>query len=191
MSSGEDVSLLISRLKAGDRAAAQKLWERYFHRLVGLARKKLGDLPRRAADEEDVALSAFDSFCRGAEQARFPRLDDRDDLWRLLMVLTVRKAADLKEYEGRTCRDWRRLQAAVDSGLSPLDELLSTEPEPAFAAEVGEQCRVLLEGLEDESWRAVAVGKLEGYTNREIAERLGCSLSAVERKLTFIREAWE
>ena len=66
------VTQWIDRLKAGDPDAAQELWERYFRRLVGLARKKLRAAPRRAADEEDVALSAFDSFCRGAEQGRFP-----------------------------------------------------------------------------------------------------------------------
>src|SRR5207249_6675395 len=60
------VSAWIDRLKDGDPAAAQPLWERYFGRLVGLARDRLRGAARRAADEEDVALSAFDSFCRGA-----------------------------------------------------------------------------------------------------------------------------
>src|SRR2546423_1031621 len=85
----------IQLLKAGDRSAAQQLWERYFHRLVGLARSKLRGTARRAADEEDVALSAFDSFYRRAELKKFPRLDDRDDLWQLLVVITLRKAIDL------------------------------------------------------------------------------------------------
>src|SRR6516164_6398408 len=89
----------IDRLKAGDPDAAQKLWERYFRRLLGLARRKLGAAPRRAADEEDVALSAFDSFCRAAEQGRFPRLSDRSDLWQLLVLLTARKAFDLAQHE--------------------------------------------------------------------------------------------
>src|SRR6266403_2686702 len=80
MRSEASVTRWIDRLKAGDPDAAQKLWERYFRRLVGLARKKLRAAPRRAADEEDVALSAFDSFCRGAGQDRFPQLHDRLDL---------------------------------------------------------------------------------------------------------------
>src|SRR5262245_27439563 len=67
MSSAGSVSHWIGLLKTGDPIAAQKLWEGYFERLVRLARSRLRDLPRRAADEEDVALSAFDSFCRGAE----------------------------------------------------------------------------------------------------------------------------
>src|ERR1043165_1882401 len=89
MNGDGSITRWIGQLKAGDPVAAQLLWERYFRRLVGLARKKLDGAPRRMADEEDVALSAFDSFCRGAEHGRFPRLEDRDDLWRLLVVITA------------------------------------------------------------------------------------------------------
>src|SRR5262245_33857275 len=60
----------LRRLAEGDRQAVAPLWQRYFHRLVNLARARLRDGPRRIADEEDVALSAMDSFCRGAEQGR-------------------------------------------------------------------------------------------------------------------------
>src|SRR5829696_1409471 len=94
----------LGRLQAGDSAAVQQLWERYFRRLVGLARQRLRGGPRRAADEEDVALSAFESFCRHAERGRFPGLLDRDGLWRLLVVLTTRKAAHLVRDEGRRKR---------------------------------------------------------------------------------------
>jgi hypothetical protein len=108
MASKGSVTGWLDQLKAGDPLAAQKLWERYFRRLVGLARKKLQGARRGAADEEDVALSAFDSFCRGAEQGRFPRLDDRDNLWRLLMLLTARKAWHLARDEGRPSAAARR-----------------------------------------------------------------------------------
>lgn len=101
MPSEGSVTRWIDLLKAGDAGAAQKLWERYFPRLVGLARKKLQGAKKGVADEEDVALNAFDSFCRGAEAGRFPRLDDRDNLWQLLVVLTARKAWHLRRYEQR------------------------------------------------------------------------------------------
>jgi hypothetical protein len=74
MSPAGSVTHRIVRLKAGGPAAAEPLGLRCYHRLVGLARSKLYRRPRRAADEEDVALSAFHSFCRGAEQGRFPLL---------------------------------------------------------------------------------------------------------------------
>src|SRR5262249_35153126 len=94
-SSGGSVTLWLEQLKRGNPAAAQPLWDAYFARLVALARARLRAAPRAAADEEDVALSAFDSFCRGAEAGRFPRLDDRDDLWQVLFVITTRKAIGL------------------------------------------------------------------------------------------------
>jgi RNA polymerase sigma factor (sigma-70 family) len=190
MTLDEKTTLWLGRLKSGDPAAAGKLWEGYYRRLVGLARKKLGDLPRGAADESDVAQSAMKSFFRGVEQGRFPRLEDSDDLWRLLVVITVRKAADLREYAGRAIRDWRRLVEADGSGLSLMAGLASAEPDPALAAEVNEQCEVLLAALPDESWRQVARRKLAGYTEKEIADELECSLAGVQRKLRFIREAW-
>src|SRR5262249_38481019 len=104
MSSDGSVTHWIGQLQAGNPATAQPLWERYFQQLVRLARKKLQGSPRRAADEEDVALSAFDSFCRAAEAHRFPNLADRDDLWRLLVVLTARKALHQSRDECRLKR---------------------------------------------------------------------------------------
>ena len=88
------VTRWINDLKGGELDAAQPLWERYFADLVRLARARLRASPRTAADEEDVALSAFDSFCAGVARGRFPRLDDRNDLWRVLVTITARKATD-------------------------------------------------------------------------------------------------
>src|SRR5262245_52572189 len=79
------VTRWLGRLQQADPAAAQRLWERYFPQLVRLAHQKLRGAPQAVADEEDVALSAFDSFCRNAERGRFPELLDRDGLWRLLV----------------------------------------------------------------------------------------------------------
>src|SRR5271157_3145148 len=73
----------ISGLKSGDAESAQQVWERYFARLVRMARDKLRRLRKMGADrdEEDAALSALKSVCMGAAEGRFPRLGDRDDLW--------------------------------------------------------------------------------------------------------------
>ena len=91
---GHSITGWLGELKHGDQAAAQPLWERYFAKLVVVARSKLKKMPPIGAgeDEEDAALSAFNSFCTGAARGRFPQLSDRDDLWRLLVVITVRKA---------------------------------------------------------------------------------------------------
>ena len=198
MSSDGSITHWLAELRAGNAAAAQPLWERYFSRLVGLARQKLRGLHGLAADEEDVALSAFDSFCRGAEQGRFPQLHDRDNLWGLLLVITARKAAQL-------VRDARRLKrgggtvldeaalaalsAATPDGFD-LGQVVGREPTPEFAARLADECRHLLGLLEAPELRAVAVGKLEGYSNAELAAQLGCVPRTVERMLRTVRELW-
>ena len=189
----DSVTSWITRLQAGDHAAAQPLWERYFGRLVGLARARLQGAPRRAADEEDVALSAFDSFCRGAERGRFPRLEDRDDLWRLLVVITARKAARLVRDESRLKRGGGRPPppAGADPAEADLEQVVGQEPSPEFAAQVTEQCERLLASLDDALLRSVALWKMEGFTNEEIAAKLGRTPRTVERKLRLIRSIWE
>jgi hypothetical protein len=109
------VTTCLRLLKEGHREAARPLWEAYYARLVGLARAQLQGLRRKTvADEEDVALSAFDSFCRRAEEGVFPRLDDRDDLWQVLLVLTVRKARSLARHETRQKRGSGRIVTFTD-----------------------------------------------------------------------------
>ena len=197
MSAADSIANWLVGVKGGDPAAAQALWERYFQRLVGLARKRLRGARRREADEEDVALSAFDSFCRGAAAGRFPQLGDRDDLWRLLVVITARKAADLREREGRLKRGGGKLrgESALSDPAAPhdggLEQVVGGEPTPAFAAEVAEECRRLLDKLGDDELRSIAVWKMEGYSNEQIAERLGRALATVERRLRVIRKLWE
>jgi DNA-directed RNA polymerase specialized sigma24 family protein len=196
MASTGSVSQWIGKLKAGDPRAAQALWECYFQRLVGMARSKLRGTPRQAADEEDVALSAFDSFCRGAEQGRFPQLSDRDNLWQLLVKITVRKAIDLVHHERCQKRGGGALPSegvlrgpGASTHEKDLEQIMSREPTPELAVQVAEQCQRLLGKLSEEL-RAIALRKMEGYTNAEIAAQLGCVTSTVERRLRLIRAIW-
>jgi DNA-directed RNA polymerase specialized sigma24 family protein len=193
MSSEGSVTHWIGELQAGNPLAAQRLWERYFQRLVYLARAKLRGAPRRAADEEDVALSAFDSFCRGVDQKRFPRLADRDDLWQILVLLAARKAAHLIQHEGRQKRGGGAVlnTSALADEDARLGELIGPEPTPDFAAQVAEECRRLLDRLGDDELRAVALAKMEGYTNEEIAAQRGCVVRTIERRLRMIRDLWQ
>jgi DNA-directed RNA polymerase specialized sigma24 family protein len=191
------VTRLIGALVGEDTdAAAEQLWQRYFDQLVRLARARLRVAPRGVGDEEDVALSAFDSFFRGAAQGRFPRLSDRGDLWRLLVTITARKAVDHVQSQRCQRRGGGRVvdEARVDA-LEPemgrwLEQVVGREPTPDFVAQVVDECRRLLEDLGDEGLRTVALLRMEGYTNDEIAERLGCGLRSVERKLERIRKRW-
>lgn len=190
MTADGSITLCLERLRQGDRAAADRLWEAYIRRLVGLARDRLRSAPRRMADEEDVALSAFDSFCRRAERGGFARLANRDDLWQILVVLTSRKAIDLIRREGREVRGGGRVHSLTELDAAAA-AILDHGPTPEFAAQVAEEFRRLLDRLGDATLRDVALWKMEGNTNREIAAKLGCIEQTVERKVRSIRQIWE
>jgi DNA-directed RNA polymerase specialized sigma24 family protein len=192
MTATGSVTHWIGQLKAGDPAAAQKLWEGYFQRMVELARQKLQGLPRRAADEEDVALSAFKSFCLGAHGGRFPQLRDRNSLWPLLVAITAHKAVDLLRHERRRKRGGPPGDAGGPARPeAELEQIIGREPTPEFALQVAEECQQLLDRLGDDELRAVALWKMEGFTVAEIAARLSCVSRTVERKLQVIRTLWE
>ena len=188
----------IDLLRGGDAAAIQKLWEAYFPRLVGLARKKLQESPRRAANEEDVALSAFDSFCDGAAHGRFPQLANHDDLWHVLVTITVRKSLQLLRHEQRQKRGGGAVRGESafhdgtggDSEQAGPEQVIDSEPTPEFAAQMAEEYEQLLARLGDADLRRIAVWKMEGYSNQEIAAKLGCVPRTVERKLGVIRTLW-
>jgi DNA-directed RNA polymerase specialized sigma24 family protein len=195
MSDPGSVTVWLDRLKAGEGRdeAVARLWERYFERLAASARQHLQSRAR-ATDGEDVALSVFDSFVRAAGAGRFPRLDDRNDLWQLLLRLTGRKAANVLRDEGRQKRGGGRVihglaNGSDSSGACDL-AITSADPDPAEAAALAEEVEHLLAALPSDDLRRVAVWALEGYTNREIATKLGRAVATAERKLRLIRESW-
>jgi RNA polymerase sigma factor (sigma-70 family) len=180
-SANHSVTQWVEGLKAGKAEAADRLWNRYFERLVRLARKKLGASPRRMADEEDVAAIVFRNLWQGAEAGNFPELRNRENLWPLLVVLTSRRVHDLLRYQKRH---------GSEDAPEELDHLIAEDPTPQFAAEMSENVARLFEML-DPVQRQVAQAKLEGRENAEIARQLGCSERTVERKLQVIRRIWD
>ena len=187
----------IGDLKAGDSDAATELWNRYFQRLIALAKDKLRKLNHKQAhDGEDVAQSAFISLCEGASHGRFDKLGDRDDLWRLMVVITSRKAADLSLRNQRRKRGGGRVMkeselvhpdAGDTMGETPLNAIIDSEPTPAFAAMLAEEFSKRLDMLPKAELREIALLRMQGYTNEEIAEKLGCALRTVARRLDWIR----
>ena len=190
MSSDLSITRLIGHLKDGNREMSQQLWAAYFDRLVRLAQARLRGAARSVADEEDVVVSVFDSFFRRAELGQFPQLHDRDDLWKLLFVLTVRKAINHVNHQGRQSRGGQRVRSLTDLEDLGVHEILGMEPTPQLAAQMTEECQILLNRLGDPTLHAVAIWKMEGYTNREIAKKLDCVEQTVERKLRSIRRIW-
>jgi DNA-directed RNA polymerase specialized sigma24 family protein len=186
-------------VKAGNGADIERVWRRYFQRLVRLAGARLPGHCRRAFDEEDVALSAFKSFCDRAGRGQFPQLSDRDDLWRLLATLTIRKAASVIRHQARRKRGGGRVLG--ESGAFPgemttescglLAEIPSREPTPEDAARFADTVSHLIDRLEDPTLKTIALRKLEGQSAEQIGALLGTSSRTVDRKLRVIRAVWE
>jgi RNA polymerase sigma factor (sigma-70 family) len=183
--SGDEFRDWIDGLTQGKAQAAQAIWEQYYTRLVRLANHRLGQ-GRRVVDAEDVVLSAVGSFCRGLRAGRFPRLDDELDLWKILVTITGRKVFAVWRKQQR-----RRVEG--ESALTPtggIAAVLGTEPTPELAAIAVEQFQRLIDRLDDEVLKQVAMMKFELYTREEIAQRLGCSETTVKRACRRIRKKW-
>jgi RNA polymerase sigma factor (sigma-70 family) len=198
MPSGGSITHWIREVRRGDSAAAEALWQRYFPKLVQLARQKLQGSPPQMDDEEDVALSAMNRFYQASQEGRYPNLADRDGLWRLLLQITAHRAIDVRRRENRQRRGGGQigLNATSNRTDSAVDQFLTSQlpddtPSPEFAAMMAEEFQRLLEDLHDVEMQAIAVAKMEGASNAETAVQLNCSQRTVERRLNLIRDKWK
>ena len=196
--STDSISEWLGRLKAGEAAAAQNLWNRYSEELLRVAKQRLGTSPRGIGDEEDVALSVFGSIFRGAAEGRFDHISTRDELWWLLLTITKRKTVDHIRRESAQKRHHHPDQSGrpprairPDSAQISLNDLVSSSPTPDFLVALEEQYLRLLDKLRNDQLREIVVLRIEGYTVAEIAQKMNISLRAVERKLQLIRTKWK
>lgn len=185
------ITMAFAALRGGGERGVEELWQRFFPRLVALAHKNLASAPRRVADADDAVQSAFLSFYQRSRAGEFGDLLKRDDLWRLLGVITARKAAQLARREralkrgGGNVVGERGLTGCEDDAV-PLAELAVQLPAHDFDL----CCQELIDAL-DEPLRPYAILRLLGHTNREIADQFGCTERKVERKLSLIRLKWQ
>ena len=196
--SKEEVTQWMIRLADGNQTAAEKIWNEYFGKLVRLARRKLDGMPLRDVDEEDIALSAMNSFYMGVAKGEFGALHNRTDLWKLLVTITARKAtAKLRRHfaqkrGGGSVRGESIFLQNENEDLRSegIGNILGNAPTPEFAMDVAENCQQLLDRLGDDALKQIALLTLEGYRTEEIAVKLNCVRRTIERKLERIREIW-
>ncbi|MFK7821577.1 MAG: ECF-type sigma factor [Planctomycetaceae bacterium] len=191
-----DVTIWMGQLADGDGDAAANLYEYYFEQIANLARRRMSPAYRRVADEEDVAVSVLQNLFAGITNGRYPELSSRENLWRLLVVMTARKAINIVEKQraqkrgGGAVRGESILQGP-DAGMTPgFDRFEGQSTTPDFVAELAEESKRQLTKLGDKTLEKIALLKMEGYTNDEIAAKLETTTRTVERKLQRIREIW-
>lgn len=193
----EEFTELLERVREGDDQAISKLWEDYFQQLVRIAARRMPQNLRRTGDEEDIALSAFHSFIAGIRQDRFPDLSGRDNLWGLLITLTGRKVHAHLRHQTRQKRGGGAvrgesvfLDRAGDQTAGGIGGVTGDSNPADIQAELAEACDALLDQLDDEQLKQIAVMRMDGFLVDEIASRLGLSKRAVERRLQLIRRTW-
>lgn len=193
-----------------DDDAAQQLWQRYWRQVAAVARRRLRELGARcrSEDEADAVQEAFAAFFRRIEKGAYPDCRDRNDLWCLLVKIADSKARQLARAERRRKRGNGKVRgdSAVIPGGSPhgntfdrladvarelpLAEPALEEPSETFVDQLLDTF-ALFYGSLDAMEREVLRGRMQGYTNDEIAARIGCVTRTVERKLKVIRSRWQ
>lgn len=182
-----DISQWIDQVKCGDSVAANRIWQHYFDRLVRSIRCRMNGQKRAVSDEEDIVLSVFDSFYAAAGKGRFPDLTDRNDLWRLLLRMSARKLVDKRRHDQRQRRGGEvKIHAFGDDDI--ILEAISDDPSPELTLMMQESMEQFFSHLRVGQLQELAVAKLEGYSNAELAQRFGCSERTIERRLHLIRE---
>lgn len=199
------VTECLERVKQGESFAQLQIFERYCSALTALANGRL-HRGHVVADAEDVVSQVFYDFLMGATEGRFRKLEDRRDLWQLLLALTRRRMISQRRYD---CAQKRSNPSAephlpttmsADSAIERASvrphegtmqqSVVDLQPNPALATQLQEEFVVRLQQLDGDKLRSIAVQKLAGYSNQEIADKMDCSLRSVERKLSLIRRRW-
>lgn len=171
--------------EAGDSQSQEMLWNHYFDRVVRLARSRMYAIQASVYDEEDAAVSALNSLFRGIRSNRFPELQGRDNLWRLLIVITHRKLIAQRR------RQAVRISLPVQGETSDrIAQIVCSEPTPEMVAEMMDETERLLKLLGDDKLRRIAVMRMDGLSTVEIAERIKSTSRTVLRKLERIRDIW-
>jgi RNA polymerase sigma-70 factor, ECF subfamily len=178
---------LIDQLQSGDDAAATEVFNRFGRRILGLARRQLHSSLRSKVDPEDVLQSVFRSFFDRQRAGRFD-IENWDNLWGILMVMTLRKCRRRIQYHRAERRDAQRemrwdedLEADGDPGLFARD------PTPSEAAMLIELVGGLMRRLPEED-RAILTLHLQGHTIAEIKARTGRAMRTIRRILERIRK---
>jgi RNA polymerase sigma factor (sigma-70 family) len=187
MSNQADKSaLLLSRLRQGDDAAAQTLFDRYLIRLTSLARARLSQRFSSRLDPEDIVLSAYRSFFVGARDGRFS-VDSKSGLWPLLVTITLRKLYRQIDRQTASARSVDR-EESPSSNRHALASVVSREPTPDEVVAVTDEIEALLRSQSPETRRILEL-RLQGEDADTIAAEIGRSERTVRRTMARIRKS--
>lgn len=196
--SEDEITALIRRIETvRDEDACRQLWMRCLDRVLAIARRRMAPLSSRDGSEDDVAQSAMKSLFRAVENGGLDRMADREDLWRVLTVLTFRKAVKFNRRHTAQRRGGGKV--SVVSDLTPParrpsadgpEQIADPATDEGFVGQLLLEYQERLDSLPDDLLRDIAMLRMEGYELTEIAERLNVARATVNRKLALVRNLW-
>jgi RNA polymerase sigma factor (sigma-70 family) len=183
---------VIEGLRANRPEAFARLWREFYAGLVKYADRKLAALPRRSSDEEDIAQAAMQSLHVGLQKGHFPEVTTKEDLARLLYVITdreakqeIRKQKAAKRGGGTVRGESVFFPMGEDAGFHQIADGGSSSP---LSNQLPLGCSEMLDRLEDDLQRRIVMLKFQGYDTHEIAEAMGVADRTIERRLVRVRE---
>ena len=168
---------LVERFKAGSESAATELFDRYCEKLMGMARRRIGQRMASRIDPEDVIQSAFRTFFSRVRNDEFT-FEGESDLFKLLVRLTVNKTLRQIAHHRAAKRDPGKEAGQGSAADDVFRSLTAGEPSPDVEVALVDEFERFLSQF-SEFDRKVLEMKLQGNSSAEIAESLG----SYERKI--------
>ena len=184
------VSYWLKELKTGDSLAVEAIWYRYYQRVVELASRKMKVNPDRAVDGEDIAQLAMHRFCTNATLGCYPNLDDREQLWDLLVVFTLNRIRKHLRACNRLKRSGQHSQVFEFSQLEVLKDLQTPEAPTIMADMVDAWLNRLDQEDPSGQLKQIAVWSMDGISGSDIARILKKRKSFVLHQIRLIRLLW-
>jgi hypothetical protein len=185
------VSYWLKELKTGDSLAVEAIWYRYYQRVVELASRKMKVNPDRAVDGEDIAQLAMHRFCTNATLGCYPNLDDREQLWDLLVVFTLNRIRKHLRACNRLKRSGQHSQVFEFSQLEVLQDLQTPEAPTIMADMVDAWLNRLDQEDPSGQLKQIAIWSMDGISGSDIARILKKRKSFVLHQIRLIRLLWE
>jgi RNA polymerase sigma-70 factor (ECF subfamily) len=189
MSASPEEQVLIDLWRRGDQDAARQIVERYVDRLLHLARGRISQRLASRVDPEDIVQSVFRTFFMRVKDGKFV-FADQDDLCKLLVRITLHKTLRQVAFHKAAKRDPSQETDQGDHHREQLLALLDSEPTPETTVTFLDQLEHFLAQLLPQE-RQILEMRMQGYSNDEIAKKLGVYDRKIRRVIEHIRAVAE
>jgi RNA polymerase sigma factor (sigma-70 family) len=194
MTNGDgSITRAVEGLRCNDDSSTQLLWERFFAKLCDFAETKIYKRNRRHLEADEIATNAFMALVEGVRARRFEKVRNRDELWKMLVLIAARQTINAQKRIDRAKRGAGKVQGSLafgEQGIESVVDFVKRDLAPDVAVQLQDLSDQLLLRLSNDELRAIALLRMAGFSNAEIAQKLQLSERTIERKLAAIRSCW-